>query len=149
MAYIVTEVGETSVAIAPINYVPGDVPVLIEKDSETTTGNTSADGNLLRGAAEDVDVTEIEGTVYGLHNNKMMRVNQGTIPAHRAYLVADEAVARELAILFGEGELTTVRETLTDAAGSGDWYTIDGRKLQKKPTKKGLYINNGHTVVIK
>ena len=29
------------------------------------------------------------------------------------------------------------------------WYTIDGRMLQGKPTKKGVYINNGIKVVIK
>lgn len=32
---------------------------------------------------------------------------------------------------------------------TGDWYSIDGRKLNGKPTKKGLYINNGKKVVIK
>ena len=29
------------------------------------------------------------------------------------------------------------------------WYTMDGRKLEGKPTKKGLYINNGRKIVIK
>ena len=32
--------------------------------------------------------------------------------------------------------------------GSGYWYTLDGRKLQGKPTKKGIYINNGRKVII-
>ena len=30
-----------------------------------------------------------------------------------------------------------------------DWYTIDGRKLNGKPAKKGIYINDGNKVVIK
>ena len=29
------------------------------------------------------------------------------------------------------------------------WYTLDGRKLDGKPTQKGLYINNGRKTVIK
>ena len=29
------------------------------------------------------------------------------------------------------------------------WYTLDGRKLDGKPTKKGLYINNGKIIMIK
>jgi hypothetical protein len=29
------------------------------------------------------------------------------------------------------------------------WYTVDGRKLQGKPTKKGMYILNGKKVVVK
>ena len=29
------------------------------------------------------------------------------------------------------------------------WYTLDGRKLSKKPTASGVYINNGRKTVIK
>ena len=28
------------------------------------------------------------------------------------------------------------------------WYTIDGRRLQGKPSRDGVYINNGKKVVI-
>jgi hypothetical protein len=38
----------------------------------------------------------------------------------------------------------------TDVAfESGKWYTIGGLQLQKKPTRKGLYIFNGKKVVVK
>jgi len=29
----------------------------------------------------------------------------------------------------------------------GEWYTLDGRKLQGRPTSKGLYIRNGKRVI--
>jgi hypothetical protein len=29
------------------------------------------------------------------------------------------------------------------------WYDLNGRKLQQKPTRKGVYILNGSKVVIK
>ena len=32
---------------------------------------------------------------------------------------------------------------------SDDWYTMDGRKLNGKPAKKGVYIHNGKKVVVK
>ena len=32
---------------------------------------------------------------------------------------------------------------------SGQWYTVSGIMLQKRPTKKGLYIYNGRKVVVK
>lgn len=32
---------------------------------------------------------------------------------------------------------------------TGNWYTLDGRRLNGKPTKKGIYIVNGHKVAIK
>ena len=31
----------------------------------------------------------------------------------------------------------------------GEWYTLDGRKLGKKPTAKGVYVKDGRKVVIK
>lgn len=32
---------------------------------------------------------------------------------------------------------------------AGAWYSLDGRKLDAKPTKKGVYIQNGKKIVIK
>jgi hypothetical protein len=32
---------------------------------------------------------------------------------------------------------------------STDWYMLDGRRLNQKPTQPGLYIVNGKKVVIK
>ena len=33
-------------------------------------------------------------------------------------------------------------------SAAAGWYTLDGRKLDGKPTKKGLYIHNGNKLVI-
>jgi hypothetical protein len=35
------------------------------------------------------------------------------------------------------------------AEKAGAWYDLSGRKLDAKPTKKGLYIHNGRKVTIK
>jgi hypothetical protein len=32
---------------------------------------------------------------------------------------------------------------------AGAWYTLDGVRLDWKPTKKGLYIHGGRKVVVK
>ena len=32
---------------------------------------------------------------------------------------------------------------------NSEWYDLQGRKLGSKPTRKGLYINNGKKIVIK
>lgn len=45
--------------------------------------------------------------------------------------------------------ITGIETAGTIQSGSGSWYTPDGRRLSGKPTKKGLYINNGRKVVIK
>jgi hypothetical protein len=45
---------------------------------------------------------------------------------------------------------TTGIETISNVVMSHDnYYHIDGRKVDGKPTKKGLYITNGRKVVIK
>lgn len=32
---------------------------------------------------------------------------------------------------------------------SVQWFTLDGRRLNGKPTSRGIYIVNGHKVVLK
>ena len=147
MAYIVTEVSATAATVTPINYVPKNVPVFLENGSTVTTENTSAEGNLLRGTSEQTAVSSIQGKVFGLYNNKLMRVTSGSIPAGRAYLVTDEPQARELSIVF-DTDITGIRMTTVNTADDDNWYTMDGRKLQQKPVKKGVYIRNGKKVVI-
>ena len=54
-------------------------------------------------------------------------------------------------LLSSSGETTGIGtlDTKTGDITLDGWYTMDGRKLEGKPTKKGLYINNGHKIVIK
>ena len=39
-----------------------------------------------------------------------------------------------------------VRSKMDDVRG--DYFDLQGRKLQQKPSKKGLYIHNGKKVVV-
>ena len=60
------------------------------------------------------------------------------------------ALARSLTMVFDD-EATGIKTTdFTDYSDSEDaWYTLDGRRLQGKPTKSGVYVNNGKKIVIK
>jgi hypothetical protein len=49
---------------------------------------------------------------------------------------------------FRNGETTGINDEYSYLCPSQDWYTLDGRKLLSKPTKKGLYIYQGKTTVI-
>ena len=45
---------------------------------------------------------------------------------------------------------TGIAEVLkTQKSINDDWYTLDGRKLQQRPAKKGVYILNGRKMVVK
>ena len=46
-------------------------------------------------------------------------------------------------IAIGNSQLSTLNSQLSD------WYTLDGRKLNGKPTAKGVYVKNGKKIVIK
>ena len=54
-------------------------------------------------------------------------------------------------LMSSSGETTAIGtlDTKTGDITLDGWYTMDGRKLEGKPTKKGLYINNGRKIVIK
>ena len=74
--------------------------------------------------------------------------------ACRAYFqLADGQQARSFVLNFGDGVTTPLLspegEEVSARGGLVGWYTLDGRKLDKKPTTKGLYIHNGRKVVIK
>ena len=56
----------------------------------------------------------------------------------------------DFSIDFGENDETTGIISTTNYTNSTDaWYSIDGRKLDGKPTRNGVYVNNGRKVVIK
>ncbi len=74
-----------------------------------------------------------------------------SIGAQRAYFQIGTNSVRAFNLNFGEGETTGILSTtnLTNYTNSDAWYDLSGRRLNGKPTKKGLYINNGRKVVIK
>ena len=79
------------------------------------------------------------------------------IGAQRAYFkIGDDGalLARRLTafnIDFGDDEATGIISTTnyTNDTNSDAWFTLDGRKLSGKPSRAGVYINNGKKVVIK
>lgn len=74
-----------------------------------------------------------------------------TINAFHAGFLVDNGGGVPANIVLNFGEETTdikeVREVKDVKANS--WYSLDGRKLDVKPSVKGVYINNGKKIVIK
>lgn len=68
-------------------------------------------------------------------NKAWLSINTG-VPSARITLVFDEATGISLT-------------PNPSPEGEGAWYDLNGRKLDKMPTKKGVYILNGKKVVIK
>ena len=87
-----------------------------------------------------------------------------TIGSHRAYFqLADGLTAspnpsqgggnqvRAFVLNFGDDEPTAIKEMVNRKSSNGKsaWYTLDGRMLTGKPSRAGIYINNGKKVAIK
>ena len=76
--------------------------------------------------------------------------------ARKAFVLvsgSNQALARSLTMVFDDA--TGIQNVEADSSLSTlhsslqEWYTLDGRKLQGKSTKSGIYVNNGRKVVIK
>ena len=50
---------------------------------------------------------------------------------------------------FDDGQVTGIISIPNSSLNGGEWYDLSGRKLSGKPAQKGVYINNGRSVVIK
>ena len=70
---------------------------------------------------------------------------------NKAWLSISNANARAISLVFSDettgvnGELRVENGEFATAA----WYDLNGRKLDKMPTKKGVYLFNGRKVVVK
>ena len=67
-------------------------------------------------------------------NKAWLSVNTGE-PSARITIVFEDA--------------TKIANTNITNITNGNWYDLNGRKLQGMPTKKGVYILNGKKVVVK
>ena len=70
-------------------------------------------------------------------NKAWLSINTG-VPSARITLVFDETTDLSGELRTENGEFATAQ-----------WYDLNGRKLDKMPTKKGVYVVNGKKVVIK
>ena len=91
-----------------------------------------------------------EGQTYLLYNGKFILADEnGGLGAHKCLLVLN---GTNNAPVLSIGTETTSLSPVPSPSREGSsqrWYTLDGRKLNGKPTQKGIYVNGGRKVVIK
>jgi hypothetical protein len=168
----------STLTLTKVNEAPANTGLMIKTADDSQKGQSidlpilsSADAvgkNWLKPVLSDetvVDQTEGSYTNFVLANGvnginwyilkPVGEGNDGKIGAHKAYLQLPTA---------GIGGTTTSRSftwVYEDATGINDvqrstptverdtWFSLDGVKLNGKPTTKGLYINNGKKVVVR
>lgn len=87
----------------------------------------------------------------GAANKLYWPASDVTLNSFRAYFDLPTAVsAPEITVDFGDEVVTGISNVKSaKTEGNDSWYTVDGRKLDKQPTTKGVYVNNGRKVVVK
>ena len=108
--------------------------------------------NIVESGATGDNEGNIDEIILLSANNKLgYSKNPRTLHALRCHFKTySYEKARSYEIDFGEGETTGI-VSISDEGElkTNGWFTLDGRKLSKMPTAKGLYINNGKVVEIK
>ena len=123
-----------------------------EASSDTNSNSLQGVSNLAGKTAANPSTTYVlnykEGTGVGFYKLKSGK----TLGYGKAYLDTSTTGAPSY-LNFEENETTEVREVkevnVVIEVNDNSWYTLDGRKMDSKPTAKGLYIVNGKKVVIK
>ena len=160
-AFTVKSVGETSVVLSPITdgIIPAGVPVLLLSKSvdsddirtSSTEEKGTAKGGQLKAAPKGGKEVKSIGNIYLLYKDKFYLSQTGKIPENGVYLELQAEKSRSRGVLSIGDDGTTGIQQIENGLNleKNGWYTLDGRRLESAPTRKGLYINNGKKVVIK
>ena len=120
-----------------------DRNLLHGSDTDTETTGGAPYYKLTYGSQEDHE--SIFGWYWGAEDGDAF-----TCPAHKAWLALGTSNARAFIALPDE-DTEWIKSLTPDPSpkGEGSIYTLNGVKLDKMPTRKGIYIRNGRKVVIK
>lgn len=152
---VITEISGSTVKTQALSYIPKGVPVLLSKTNNTATTATFSKNLLKYVESSENPVTASESKVlYVLYNDQFVKVTPGSEIYYGGYLdltgVSLPANTRGLSIDGIDGTSAIDATIFEELNTEGDaWYDLQGRKLQSKPTKAGLYIFNGKKIVLK
>lgn len=89
-------------------------------------------------------------SVYVLFGSELVKVDLSDsklFDIYKAFVAASTKSATRLTLV--RDGATAIDLVTTPDEGEGRWFDLQGRQLDGKPSKKGLYIRNGKKVIIK
>ena len=94
---------------------------------------------------------------FYLSDSRFLKVESMVIiPANRAYLKLPSSLVGDtqtVKLWWGNEEPSPVATNISEASQekvqNNDWFSLDGRKLNGRPTEKGIYIRKGRKVIVK
>ena len=169
-AYAATGITGADLTMTEISVASAGTGLMLKGDADAKYSvyvtDASADAalgsNMLVGLTSPtlVNVTDGEYTTFILADgsdgvNWYQLAEDYTLKANSAYLELKNDLipsgARGFGMIFDDGTSTAINLINSGAQNNenGMWYTLQGLRLDKKPTTKGVYIHNGKKVVIK
>lgn len=127
----------------------GGVPRLERRHRPGARIVATTDAYAMRGQLASSTVSG--GYLLNSDGNAFEQNTSGSVGAFRAYFVskmAADIAPKTLKVRIG-GETTGIALAKTTARGDGAWYTLQGLRLNGKPTAPGLYIHGGGKVAVK
>ena len=132
--------------------ISGGSTAIANMTQESTDGNVKFVGQW---STFDITASNIDEILYiGSSNHIGYSQNARTLRCFRGHFWVKPseggAGARTIVVDYGDGTTDIYQVPVKESQfENGAWYTLDGMKLQEKPTQKGVYIFNGRKVVIK
>jgi len=167
-AYVVTGMNAKTVNVKEVNFIPRNVPILLNRVSgdktefavKTCSGErldvaieSQIDNELFKGTAEDMDITTVRGIKFVLINGEFKQVVEGTLKQQRCYLVVPELPegvtslainkASDAVIYLEEGSETTANIGTAVASKPANGIVT----LTVRP-KVGYYINGVEDITV-
>ena len=167
-AYVVTGMNAKTVNVKEVNFIPRNVPILLNRVSgdktefavKTCSGErldvaieSQIDNELFNGTAEDMDITTVRGIKFVLINGEFKQVVEGTLKQQRCYLVVPELPegvtslainkASDAVIYLEEGSETTANIGTAVASKPANGIVT----LTVRP-KVGYYINGVEDITV-
>lgn len=117
-------------------------------EATTTTASGSNRYYKLSYGHSETDKSEVFGWYWGATNGGAFQIE-----GHKAWLAVPTSAGAPIRAFSMEGDATdmeSVYESQTTMPEVDDaWYDLSGRKLDGKPTTKGIYIHKGKKIIIK
>ncbi len=161
--YTITAVSGTTATATELTVAAANTPLLVKNNAaETktillipTTTDTPDNVEVYSGFKGTLEGTQIAGSTdtqanYVCTGKQFTWVKDaGSIAANRCWLELVSSTGAPVLDIVFDGNATGIETTkFTDDANDA-WYDLNGRRLQAKPTTKGVYILNGRKVVVK
>ena len=159
--YTISAVGTETATATEITSANAEMPFLIYNGAaaEKTIILIPTDATTNQAVAPEFKGTLTGGTIaaststlnnYAFNGKQFVWVKEALpVAANKCWLEIPNSANAAPAMTIVFGEVTGIGVIDKGQLTNDIWYDVNGRKLQGRPTKKGVYINNGRKVVIK